>query len=96
MVTPSEETSNEEIETVVEEPTVTTNRRSSSKPQYDFKWDEGTSSNLMVYTFKYKPPDEDWKTVTAVAPDFGTALQLAGVSKYGTVKESEVPFEEEE
>ena len=37
--------------------------------------------------------DGDWITSTILAPTYGTALALAGMSQDNTIKISEIPFE---
>ena len=97
MVTPVDESQEEEqddviVPEVVEEvsaPSI------SKKPvvKFDFTVENTDRPGLTVYTVSTKPAEEEWKTLTMLAPDYGAALEMAGISKDATVKVSEVPFE---
>ena len=98
MVTPVEEPQEEQDDVVVTEMEVEEAPVLSSLKKSDFKFDfsvEDTADrlDLVVYTVSTKPSGEDWKELTILAPSYGAALELAGVSKANTVKVEEVPFE---
>ncbi|ANS04422.1 hypothetical protein [uncultured Mediterranean phage] len=94
MVTSNEEnTENTEVvETTSEESIPTTSRRSSNTPSYDFKQDID-SPDLSIYTVNTKI-DSVWKKYTIVATNYGIALELAGLQKATTIKESSEPFDD--
>ena len=98
MVTPVEEPQEEQDDVVVPEMEVEEAPVLSSLKKSDFKFDfsvEDTAdrTDLVVYTVSTKPAEEELKEFTILAPNYGAALELAGLSKANTVKVAEVPFE---
>ena len=94
MVTPIEESQEEQDDIVVEVEEVSapsTSKKSDIK--FDFTVENTDRSGLMIYTVSTKPVGEDHRTLTILAPSYGVALELAGINKDNTVKVSEVPFE---
>ena len=96
MVTPVDESQEEEqddviVPEVVEVSASVTSKKSNIK--FDFAVEYTDRPGLTVYTVRTKPAEEEWKTLTMLAPDYGAALEMAGISKDVTVKVSEVPFE---
>jgi len=98
MVTPIEEPQDEQDDVVVPEMEVeeaeTSSTSKKSDTTFDFAVEDTDRPNLMVYTVNTKPAEEEWQKVTILAPNYGIALELAGITKENTVKESEVPFED--
>jgi len=97
MVTPVDEPQEEEqdevsVPEVVDEVPATT-KWNKSDVKFDFAVENTSNPNLTVYTVSTKPAEEEWKTITMLAPNYGAALEMAGISKDATVKVSEVPFE---
>ena len=97
MVTPVDEPQEEEqdevsVPEVVDEVPATT-KWNKSDVKFDFAVDNTDRPGLTVYTVSTKPAEEEWKTITMLAPNYGAALEMAGISKDATVKVSEVPFE---
>lgn len=96
MVTPLEEPQDEQDDVVVpamevvEEVSVST---AKSDSKFDFAVENTDRPGLTVYTVNTKPSEQDWVTLTILAPNYGAALEMAGINKGNTVKESEVPFE---
>ena len=66
---------------------------SNSKISFDFQVDATDRLGLNVYTVSMQGQDGDWITSTILAPTYGTALALAGMSQDNTIKISEIPFE---
>ncbi len=97
MVTPVDEPQEEQDDVVVPEMEVEeVSAPSTSKKSeitFDFAVGDTDRPNLSVYTISIKPPEEESYTVTVLAPNYGTALEMAGASKATSVKVSEVPFE---
>jgi len=94
MVTPIEESQEEQDDIVVEVEEVfapSTSKKSDTK--FDFGVENTDRPDLVVYTVSTKPVGEDHRTLTILAPSYGVALELAGINKDNTVKVSEVPFE---
>ena len=96
MITPIEEPQEEQDDVVVsaievEDTPSFTSTESNNK--FDFAVDDTDRSDLMVYTVSTKPGGEESKTLTILAPNYGAALDMAGISKDATVKVNEVPFE---
>ena len=94
MVTPIEESQEEQDDIVVEVEEVfapSTSKKSDTK--FDFGVESTDRPDLVVYTVSTKPVGEDHRTLTILAPSYGVALELAGINKDNTVKVSEVPYE---
>ena len=97
MVTPVEEPQEEQDDVVVPEmevevPVSAPPKKSDSS--FDFSVEDvADRPGLVVYTVSTKPAEEDWKELTILAPNYGAALEMAGISKANTVKVSEVIFE---
>jgi len=90
MVIPVEEPQEEEIQ---EEVKIIATSKPKDKPKFDFSVVDTDRSGLLVYTVSTKPAEEEWQTLSILAPNYGAALELAGIRKDATVKVSEVPFE---
>jgi len=96
MVTPLEEPQDEQDDVVVpaievvEEVPVST---AKSDSKFDFAVENTDRPGLAVYTVSTKPAEELPQTLTILAPNYGAALEMAGISKDVTVKVSEVSFE---
>ena len=98
MVTPVEEPQEEENDVIVSEMEVEEVSVSAplkkSDSSFDFSVEDvADRPGLVVYTVSTKPSGEDWKELTILAPNYGAALEMAGISKANTVKVSEVIFE---
>ena len=94
MVTPVDEPQEEQDDVVMEVEEVSappTSKKSEIK--FDFAVDDTDRPNLSVYTVSTKPAEELPQTLTILAPNYGAALEMAGISKDVTVKVSVVPFE---
>ena len=94
MVTPIEESQEEQDDVVVEIEEVSVSSTSQkSDTKFDFGIENTDRTDLVVYTVSTKPVGEDHRTLTILAPSYGVALELAGINKDNTVKVSEAPFE---
>ena len=97
MVTPVDESQEEEqdevsVPEVVDEVPATT-KWNKADIKFDFAVENTDRSGLVIYTVSTKPAEELPQTLTILAPNYGAALEIAGISKDVTVKVSEVPFE---
>ena len=96
MVIPDESQEEEQDDVIVPEVVEEVSAPSISKKpniKFDFVVENTDRPGLVIYTVSTKPAEEEWKTLTMLAPDYGAALEMAGISKDATVKVSEVPFE---
>ena len=92
MVTPVEEPQDEQDDVVV--PEMEVEEVSVSSPlKFDFAVENADNPNLKVYTVSTKPPEEEEVQLVILAPNYGAALEMAGVQKDNTVKVSEEPYE---
>jgi len=91
MVTPNEDIQEQEeiVEVIEEAPAVI----SSSKKSFEFAVEDTDRPGLTVYTVNTKPAEAEWQTLTILAPNYDSALELAGINKDNTVKISGVAFE---
>ena len=92
MVSPIEESQDEQDDIVVEVEEADTSS-TSKQSDIDFVIDNTDRPDLMLYTVSTKPVGEDHRTLTILAPSYSIALEIAGINKNNTVKLSEVPFE---
>ena len=96
MVIPDESQEEEQDDVIVPEVVEEVSAPSISKKpvvKFDFTVENTDRPGLTVYTVSTKPAEEEWKTLTMLAPNYGAALEMAGISKDATVKVSAVPFE---
>ena len=100
MVTPVEEPQEEQDDVVVPEMEIEVEKiitSTSSKTTPDIKFDFAIANTdrpgLVVYTVSTKPVGEEHRTLTILAPNYGVALEIAGINKNNTVKVSEISFE---
>jgi len=91
MVIPVDEPE-EDVQEEVEE-VVSTSLKAKDKSKFDFAVEDTDRTGLIIYTVSTKPAEEDWQTLTIVAPDYGAALEMAGIDKGNTIKVSEAIFE---
>ena len=92
MVSPIEESQDEQDDIVVEVEEADTSS-TSKQSDIDFVIDNTDRPDLMLYTVSTKPVGEDHRTLTILAPSYSIALEIAGINKNNTVKVDEVPFE---
>tara|TARA_Y100000296_G_C5110530_1_gene224885 strand:+ start:108 stop:389 length:282 start_codon:yes stop_codon:yes gene_type:complete len=92
MVSPIEESQDEQDDIVVEVEEVSASS-TSKQSDIDFVIDNTDRPDLMLYTVSTKPVGEDHRTLTILAPSYSIALEIAGINKNNTVKVDEVPFE---
>jgi len=92
-VEPSQEEQNEPVEIVEMVEEIKPSSTKASKISFDFQVDATDRLGLNVYTVSMQGQDGDWITSTILAPTYGTALALAGMSQDNTIKISEIPFE---
>jgi hypothetical protein len=96
MVTPIEESQEEQDDVVVpaievEDISFPTSKTPDTK--FDFAIANTDRPGLVVYTVSTKPVGEEHRTLTILAPNYGVALEIAGINKNNTVKVSEISFE---
>ena len=61
--------------------------------KFDFAVADTDRSDLVVYTVSTKSSGPEHQTLIILAPNYGAALEVAGINKDNTVKVSEVSFE---
>ena len=96
MVIPDEPQDEEQDDVIVPEVVEEVSAPSISKKsdiKFDFSVENTDRPGLTIYTVSTKPAEEVPQTLTILAPNYGAALEMAGISKDVTVKVSEVPFE---
>jgi len=99
MVTPIEEPQEEQDDVVVPAieveaiPSITSKTSKTSDTKFDFAIADTDRSDLKVYTVSTMSSESEHQTLTILAPNYGAALEVAGINKNNTVKVSEAPFE---